>query len=112
MQSKLIKNKIRAVAKTHQVTKAMEAVSAVKMRKAQERALLSRPFALSALSVLEHLSDSFDVRTHPFVQGRAVRKTLMIVVTSDRGLAGNHNSAVLNGAVAALKGKAKEDVAI
>ena len=112
MQSKLIKSKIRAVAKTHQVTKAMEAVSAVKMRKAQERALLSRPFALSALSILEHVSGAFDIQSHDLVKGREVKKTLMIIVTSDRGLAGNHNNAILNKTINHLKGVSKDVIQI
>ena len=53
MSLKQIQNKIRSVSKTYKVTKAMEAVSAVKMRKSQERALAGRPYALYALSVLK-----------------------------------------------------------
>ena len=92
----------------------MEAVSAVKMRKAQEKALIARPFALSALSILTRISGAVDLREHDFVKEREVRRTLMIVMTSDRGLAGSLNSAVLAQAVEALRerGRAKETVGI
>jgi len=89
-------------------------VSAVKMRKAQEKALIARPFALSALSILTRISGAVDLREHDFVKEREVRRTLMIVMTSDRGLAGSLNSAVLAQAVEALRerGRAKETVGI
>jgi len=58
MSLKTIKSKIRGIDKTHKVTKAMEAVSAVKMRKSQERALKGRPYAIAALSILGRESAS------------------------------------------------------
>jgi len=95
MSLKIIKNKIRGVNKTHKVTKAMEAVSAVKMRKSQERALLGRPYAVAALNVLKRVGGSFDASSHPLVSVREVKRIAIVVVTSDKGLAGNLNSAVL-----------------
>lgn len=105
MSLRNIKSKIRAINKTRQVTKAMEAVSAAKMRKAQERAILARPFAVTALSLLERLSKTNDIKESPLMKAGAGRKTLFVVLTSDRGLAGNLNSAVLR----AVVGKIKED---
>ena len=70
MSLKSIKSKIRSVEKTHQVTKAMEAVSAVKMRKSQERALLGRPYALHALSVLRRVSGVGIRMAHPIMEAR------------------------------------------
>jgi len=95
MSLKSIKNKIKGVDKTHKVTKAMEAVSAVKMRKSQERALSGRPFAVAALNVLKRVGGSFDASAHPLVVVRPVEKICIVVVTSDKGLAGSLNSAVL-----------------
>lgn len=91
---KQIKNKIRSIDKTRQVTKAMEAVSAVKMRKSQAAALESRPYALYALSILKRLSGSVDSLEHPLVIPRPVSTTGIIVITSDRGFAGSLNSAI------------------
>ncbi len=95
MALKQVKNKIVATKKTGQVTKAMEAVSAVKMRKSQERALSGRPYVRAAIRVLSRLAESRDGLTHPFVSPRQEGVRLLVVVTSDKGLAGSVNSAVL-----------------
>ncbi len=91
---KSIKSKIISYKKTGTVTHAMEAVSAVKMRKGQERALSGRAYAASALSILERLSGTADLARHPLTQTRS-GKTCVIVVTSDKGLAGSLNSGVI-----------------
>ncbi len=95
MALKQIKNKIISTKKTGKVTKAMEAVSAVKMRKSQERAFLCRPYVHAALRILSRVAQSEAVTTHPLVVKRETGKTLLVVVTSDKGLAGSVNSAVL-----------------
>jgi len=91
---KNIKLKIQSIKKTSTVTRAMEAVSAVKMRKAQERALSGRTYATVALTILESLARTVDAKGHPLMQERA-GKTCFIVITSDKGLAGSLNSAVI-----------------
>jgi F-type H+-transporting ATPase subunit gamma len=98
MALKQIKNKIVATQKTGKVTKAMEAVSAVKMRKSQEKAFASRPYVHAALRILGRLSQSQDVSTHRYAQRRDEGKSLIVIVTSDKGLAGSVNSAVLKSA--------------
>jgi len=95
MALKQIKNKIISTKKTGKVTKAMESVSAVKMRKSQERAFASRPFVHAALRILSRVASSEAVTSHPLVVRRETGKTLLVVVTSDKGLAGSVNSAVL-----------------
>ena len=97
-----IKDKIRSVGKTHQVTKAMEAVSGVKMRKAQISALSARPYALSAFRILARISSSIDISRHPLVAKREVSKVLVVIITSDKGLAGSLNSAATKRAMSAL----------
>ncbi|HTR18793.1 MAG TPA: ATP synthase F1 subunit gamma [Candidatus Paceibacterota bacterium] len=108
---KNIKLKILSYKKTGTVTHAMEAVSAVKMRKAQERALGGRAYAAAALSVLERLSGTADVARHPLMQERA-GKTAVIVITSDKGLAGSLNSNVIRRAQTLVGGYDKKDVLI
>lgn len=110
MALKQIKNKIVSTKKTGQVTKAMEAVSAVKMRKTQERALTSRPYVRTALSILERISRSRDVRIHPMLTSRAEGRTLLVVVTSDKGLAGSVNSAVLKLAEQSIRQASDTDI--
>lgn len=95
MALKQIKNKIVATKKTGQVTKAMESVSAVKMRKSQERALVGRPYVRAALRILARVAATSDGLNHPLAKTAAGEKTLAVVVTSDKGLAGSVNSAVL-----------------
>ena len=95
MSLKQIKGKIISAQKTGQVTKAMESVSAVKMRKSQNRAFLSRPYIQAAIKVLWQLSDSPDGIRHPFAKKHSHGKTLAVLVTSDKGLVGSVNSAVL-----------------
>src|SRR3989344_3215888 len=93
---KQIKSKIRSVGKTGKVTKAMEAVSAVKMRKGQQMAITARPYALAALHILRRTSGSSDAARHPLLRVREnVRRLAVLLITSDKGLAGALNSAVL-----------------
>lgn len=108
---KNIKLKILSVKKTSTVTRAMEAVSAVKMRKSQERAISGRVYAAAALSVLERISGTSDVMRHPLMQ-EGKGKTCYIVVTSDKGLAGSLNSSVIKRTEKdmAERGLSKEDV--
>jgi F-type H+-transporting ATPase subunit gamma len=95
MALKQIKSKIKATQRTSKVTKAMEAVSAVKMRKSQERALDGRAYAESALRILERVSHVRDAQEHPLFAAHTEGRHCFIVVTSDKGLAGSLNSAVL-----------------
>ena len=110
MALKLIKNKIKSTQRTSKVTKAMEAVSAVKMRKSQERALLGRPYAEAALRILERVSNTNDARRHPLFAENNGPKHCVIVITSDKGLAGSLNSSVLKEATKLLAEFSKDTV--
>jgi len=95
MSLKLIKSKIIATKKTGQVTKAMESVSAVKMRKSQERAFAGRPYISSAMTILGQLVGTKEGIEHPLANANDATKSLLVIVTSDKGLAGSVNSAIL-----------------
>lgn len=97
MALKQIKNKIASTKKTGQVTKAMEAVSAVKMRKTQAQALESRMFVHTAMQILQTLSCAGKDISHPLLEAstHTDAPALLVVVTSDKGLAGSVNSAVM-----------------
>jgi len=99
--SRELKSKIKAVSNISQITKAMEMVSAVKMRKAQEAAFRARPFAQKALSLLLRLSKYLKEREikHLFFQDRGEKRICLVVVVSDKGLCGSFNSAVFRKAV-------------
>ncbi|MBI2612745.1 ATP synthase F1 subunit gamma, partial [Candidatus Kaiserbacteria bacterium] len=92
---KHIKLKIISYKKTGTVTHAMEAVSAVKMRKSQERAIASRPYARAGLRVLAGISGSTNVARHPLMHERKTGQVAIVIITSDKGLAGALNSAVI-----------------
>jgi len=110
---KSIKSKIASSRKMGTVTRAMEAVSAVKMRKSQNRALSGRAYAAAALSILERVSSTADMSRHPLMQERE-GKTAVIVITSDKGLAGSLNSGVIRKAERELARSdlAKEQVVV
>ena len=112
MALKDIKSKIAATNRTHKVTRAMEAVSAVKMRKTQMAALAGRSYARAALSILTRLSGTADVKRHPLAEHRDGTRVALVLITSDKGLAGALNSSVLRRAVLALDGHDKEDVTV
>ncbi len=115
MASKLqLKSKIRAVGNIKQITKAMQLVSATKMRKAQEVALRARPYAKHALSLLLRLETVAQESTQkgPLWEKRAEGKVLLVVVTSDKGLSGTFNSTVLKTAFQIFSERQKEGVEI
>lgn len=112
MALKDIKAKIQATNRMHTVTRAMEAVSAVKMRKTQSAALHGRPYARAALSILARVSGSADVAGHPLTTVREVRKVALVVMTSDKGLAGSLNSGVLKKAEAEARTHDVRDVTV
>lgn len=108
-----IRRRIKSVKSIAQITKAMEAVSANKMRKSQMFALNARPYAIAALELLENLIATTP-RLPDFFTGREVKKTAILVVTADKGLAGAYNSNVLRAAekFAAGLSREKKDFAV
>ena len=94
--SKEIRNKIKSVQSTRKITKAMEMVSAAKMKKAQDRMRASRPYVERALQIAMHIAKANTEYKHPFLARRdVVRRIGAIVVTTDKGLCGGLNTNVL-----------------
>jgi F-type H+-transporting ATPase subunit gamma len=112
MALKDIKNKIKATERMNKVTRAMEAVSAVKMRKTQATALSGRSYARAAISILARLSGTEHVAKHPLSEQREYKRVALVVMTSDKGLAGALNSSVLKRAVEAVSEFSKEQVSV
>lgn len=98
-----LKHRIGSVKNTKQITKAMELVSASKMRRAQESAVKSRDYRTLAVELLSRLRQLADVSKHPLYKQRDINSRLHVVITSDRGLAGAYNSNVLKLLAAELK---------
>lgn len=114
---KEIRSKIKSVENTKKITKAMEMVAASKMRKAQERMLAARPYSEKVRSIAAHLSQANPEYVHPFMRVNDVKKSSLIVVTTDKGLCGGLNTNVLRVVTNKLKelrdaGVAVETVAI
>ncbi|MFA6092333.1 MAG: ATP synthase F1 subunit gamma [Elusimicrobiota bacterium] len=99
-----IRNKIRSVRSTEQITKAMKMVAAARMRKAQNAILSSRPFAEKLEQALSdiHINGS-TVPEHPFFRAAGAGRPCLLLVTGDKGLCGAFNSNVLRAAVAWLQ---------
>lgn len=90
--TQLLKSRIRSVKSTRQITKAMQLVAASKMRRAQEATKASAPYTQAARELLAGLSTRTSVLHHPLFEQRVVKNRLMIVIASDKGLAGAYNS--------------------
>lgn len=88
-----IKTKIKSVQNTRKVTRALEMVSASKIRKAQERMKASRPYARAMKQVIGHLAQANSEFQHPYmIERKDIRRAGYIIVSSDRGLAGGLNN--------------------
>ncbi|MFN4972059.1 MAG: ATP synthase F1 subunit gamma [Bacteroidota bacterium] len=93
---KEVRTRITSVSSTQQITKAMKLVSATKLRKAQNGIVQMRPYAQKLNGILANLSDSIDVDSlKVYFSKREVKKVLLVVVTSDRGLCGSFNANVI-----------------
>jgi F-type H+-transporting ATPase subunit gamma len=94
-----IKKRLEGIGSIKQITSAMELVAATKMRKAQEAALSSRPYSFEALEILANLINFIESQKkkidEPLLVKRSVVRTAFLVVTSDKGLAGSFNGALL-----------------
>jgi len=82
-----IRNRIRSVKNTQKITKAYQVVSATKLRRAQQMVQATRPYAEKMLEVLETAAARSSEYRHPFLERREGTRALVILVTSDRGLA-------------------------
>ena len=90
---KEVRNRIKSVQSTQQITKAMKMVSAAKLRRAQDAITQMRPYAKKLQEVLGNIVSNSDGDINlALATERAVEKVLVIIVTSDRGLCGGYNS--------------------
>src|SRR5689334_17559998 len=87
-----IRRRIKSIRNIGQLTKAMQMVAASKMRRAQQAALAGRPYAGLMNRVLVSLQQRTDAKLHPLLQIREVKKELVLVISSDKGLAGALNT--------------------
>lgn len=104
-----VRNRIESTKKTSQITKAMNMVSASKLRKAEKSIKEFRPFIDKAKEIIENISSSNTEITHPIMTKREIKKTCYVVISSDRGLAGPFNSNILKELTKVLSNKNKNE---
>ncbi len=99
-QLKEVRDRMKSVSSTQQITSAMKMVSAAKLRRAQDSIVSLRPFSKKFYSILTHILDNLEGNVNtPFANPRPVSNALMVVVTSNRGLCGAFNSNIIKEAV-------------
>ena len=105
VSTKEIKNRIRSMESTRQITKAMEMVAASKLRRAQAQVSASRPYFQILRSTIRDITQNNRDFSSPFLKERGVKKVLYIVIAGDRGLAGGYNSNILKLVLSEIQGK-------
>ena len=105
VSTKEIKNRIRSMESTKQITKAMEMVASSKLRHAQARVLSARPYFEIFRSTIADIVNSGTDFSSPYLTAREVKKSAFVVIAGDRGLAGGYNSNILKLAAAQMEGK-------
>jgi len=109
---KEIRTKITSIRSTQKITSAMEMVAASKMRKAQERMALGKPYARRMRAVVGHIANSAPEYRHAYMVEREVKRVGFIVVSTDRGLCGGLNINLFKATVKAMKGWADQGIGI
>jgi F-type H+-transporting ATPase subunit gamma len=110
-----LRRRIRAVKSTQQITKAMKMISASKLRRAQDRVIGARPFALQMQRVLNSVASRVDPSTHPLLAEREPSpdaKILLIVITADKGLCGGFNTNIIKAASSFIVSSGAQAVAL
>src|SRR3990167_2365266 len=105
-----IRKRIKSVKNTRQVTKAMEAVAASKMRKAVDRAQSAKEYVRLATEMISNIGTATKAQMHRFVQKKEGKKLLLLLVTSDRGLCGSYNANVIKVALAKMEEKGQKNI--
>jgi len=105
-----LKSRIRSVKNTKQITKAMQMVAASKMRRAQEADKASAPYTQAASELLTYFASQGETKDHPLFATRSVKRRLLIVIASDKGLAGAYNSNVAKAYLRELQADQKENI--
>ena len=104
VQTRAIKRRIKSVKNTRKITKAMELVAASKMRKAISSVIGSRPYSKLAWETVKSLTRTMDTSVHPLLKRQSeVKRVLLVLITSDRGLAGGFNTNIIKKARESIK---------
>lgn len=99
-----IRRRIKSVKSIQQITKAMKMVAAARLRKAQDKALASKPYTDKIMEILGNVAQGLENFSHPLLAVREVKKVGYLVLTSDKGLAGAYSSNVIKESLPFVKG--------
>jgi F-type H+-transporting ATPase subunit gamma len=107
-----IRRRIRSVKSTQQITRAMKMVAAARLRRAQDRIFKARPYANQMMTLLSSVAARTTDRSHPLLAQRPIKRQLLVLVTSDRGLCGGFNSNLIRAAQSYLDEHRDRNVSI
>lgn len=105
-----IRRRIRAIQNTQQITRAMYMVAATKLRRAEEQARAGRPYASRLRNLITRMARSSEGFRHPLLVQREIKRTLVVLITADRGLAGPYNTNLIRKAEQVIRGLADVEV--
>jgi F-type H+-transporting ATPase subunit gamma len=107
-----IRRRIRSVESTQKITRAMKLVAAAKLRRAQERILSARPYALKMAELLSSLVSRAEGEAHPLLVRRPPARKRLVIITADKGLCGAFNSNILRASLAFLREQGETNVTL
>lgn len=107
-----IRGRIKGVKNTQQITKAMKMVAAAKMKRAQDRMLAARPYAVKIKELIQNLAASVDNPDSPLLVVRPQEKILLVVVAADKGLCGAFNGNVIKSTLQEISRNSGKDVSL
>ena len=109
---KEVKTKIASIGSTQKITSAMEMVAASKMRRAQERMALGKPYAQRIRDVVGHIANAVSEYKHPYLTEREVKRVAYVVISADRGLCGGLNINLFKAALKSIKAWSDQGVEV
>ena len=107
-----IRQRIRSVQSTQKITRAMKLVAAAKLRRAQERVIAARPYAVKMNELMSNLVVRAETDRHPLLARREGRRKRLVVITADRGLCGAFNSNILRASLHFLREAGNADLTL
>jgi F-type H+-transporting ATPase subunit gamma len=107
-----IRRRIRSVESTQKITRAMKLVAAAKLRRAQERVLSARPYAMKMAELLSGLVRRAEGEAHPLLVRRPATRKRLVIITADKGLCGAFNSNILRASLAFLREQGETSVTL
>ena len=109
---KEVKTKIASIGSTQKITSAMEMVAASKMRRAQDRMAVGKPYAQRIRAVIGHVANSVSEYRHQYMNQRDVKRVAYIVISTDRGLCGGLNINLFKAALKYMKAWTDQDIEV